>query len=143
MPTRVRQSSPFLLVAVVLLVATGMGFVLYQSSAPFLAPLPLAVCLLILVSFRTLTVSLDERGIRWRFNPLVESGVNWSQVRSVEVGREPWYWGWGIRWTPRGWLWRIRGLGCVWIVLADGTRRGVGADDPEALATASRERIPA
>lgn len=63
-----------------------------------------------------------------------------KDVREVTVARTPWYWGWGIRWTPRGWLWRMNGLGTVWLRLASGREAGVGAADPERLASEIRKR---
>ena len=64
-----------------------------------------------------------------------------ARVRDVEVRRSAWYWGWGIRWTPRGWLWRSSGLDAVWVHLDSGRQAGMGSPDPEGLAAAIRARL--
>lgn len=97
-----------------------------------------------LANFGVLTVRVTASEVRWFFGPgLFGKSVALDRIRAVEARRSAWYWGWGIRWTPRGWLWRSSGLDVVWIELADGKRVGVGTADPEGLASAIRRRLDA
>lgn len=57
-------------------------------------------------------------------------------VASVRVVRNPWFYGWGIRITPHGWLWNVWGLDAVEIERKNGSRFRVGTDDPRGLARA-------
>lgn len=41
--------------------------------------------------------------------------------------------GWGMRWTPGGWLWNVWGLDAVELHLANGVRFRIGTDEPDAL----------
>jgi hypothetical protein len=52
------------------------------------------------------------------------------------VAKTPWYYGWGIRLTPTGWLWNVSGLARVEVQFDDGHRFRVGSDEPNRLAEA-------
>jgi len=115
-----------------------------QGNAEGYFGLLLVVAAFFLATFGVLTVRVTPGEIAWSF------GGGWigrrlalERVRSAEPHRSPWYWGWGIRWTPRGWLWRSYGLDVVWLELDTGKAIGVGTQDPEGLARAVREQIGA
>ena len=55
--------------------------------------------------------------------------------------KNPWYYGWGIRWTPDGPLYNIAGEGGVMLILADGKKIRIGSDEPELLAGAISQAI--
>jgi hypothetical protein len=52
------------------------------------------------------------------------------------VVRNRWYYGWGIRITPRGWLYNVSGLDAVELALKNGKCVRIGSDEPHALARA-------
>jgi hypothetical protein len=54
----------------------------------------------------------------------------------------PWWYGWGIRLIPGGWMWNITGNQAVELKLKSGRLLRIGTDEPEALETAIRTRIP-
>lgn len=99
---------------------------------------------LLAANFAVFTVRVGPDEVAWRFGP---GPIGWRvplrRVRGVETARDPWYWGWGVRWTRRGWLWRATGLETVWLELDSGRSVGVGVREPEQLASAVRERIGA
>jgi hypothetical protein len=64
-----------------------------------------------------------------------------SEIHEVHVVRNPWYYGWGIRFTPHGMLFNVSGLHAVEIVLANGRKYRIGTDQPEKLAQALRAEI--
>ena len=47
--------------------------------------------------------------------------------------RNRWWWGFGIRWTPHGWMWNISGLDAVELTYHNGKKFRIGTDEPEAL----------
>ncbi len=93
----------------------------------------------VIASFGVLTVRVTQKEVTWRFGigPFSKR-VALHRIRHVEPRRSPWYWGWGIRWTPSGWLWRAHGLDAVWLERDSGKWIGVGTADPEGLTRAIR-----
>lgn len=99
---------------------------------------------LLIANFAVLSVRVTQSEILIAFGPgWVRRRIPIGDVRAVSVAHSPWYWGWGLRWTPRGWLWRASGLDAVWLRLASGREAGFGARDPERVAAAIRARTTA
>ncbi len=97
---------------------------------------------LFLMNFGTLTVRVTKAEVAWFFGVgLIGRRMKLERVRGAEATRSPWYWGWGIRWTPTGWLWRSYGLDVVWLEFDNGKRVGIGTQDPEGLVRAVREQL--
>ena len=51
----------------------------------------------------------------------------------VEQGRNSWWYGWGIRLTPHGWMWNISGLDAVELTYRNGKKFRIGTDELEML----------
>jgi hypothetical protein len=83
----------------------------------------------------TLTVTVAERGIRIRFGPVALIRKSWSldEIESVIPVSNPWYYGLGIHWTPRGMLYNVSGFRGVEVRLYSGKTFRIGTDEPEAL----------
>src|SRR6185295_17413213 len=85
--------------------------------------------------FRSLTIEISEAELTWYFGPgWPRKQVLLSEVASVEVVRTSFLNGWGIHYTPRGWLYNVSGYGAVAITLRNGKRFCLGSDEPEKLA---------
>lgn len=89
-----------------------------------------------------LTVTIDEKIIRIRFGP----GVFWKTYPLADIAdcqhvRNGWWWGWGIRWYVRGWLYNIDGLDAVEISFKNGKKVRIGTDEPEVLSAAIHDAI--
>jgi len=92
--------------------------------------------------FCCLTVEITGDELVCRFGPgLIRKRFVLCEIREVKVVKNPWYYGWGIRLTPHGWLFNVSGLNAVEIELASGKRFRVGTDQPEELAEAIRKGI--
>lgn len=118
--------------------AVGFAFRSPGEMLPALAPLA-AVMTVVFLGARRLTVSVTPSDLT------VEYSLGWprrrvsrSEIVSAEPFRAPWWYGVGIRLTPKGWLWSVWGYRTVMLTLSNGRRFLVGADDPEALAAALR-----
>ena len=97
--------------------------------------LPLALLL-----FGWLTVEVDNQVLRWRFGiGLIRKSCRLEDIKSVEKVRNSWVWGFGIRLTPRGWLYNVSGLDAVEITLKSGKRFRLGTDDPQGLEFAIKQ----
>ena len=59
-----------------------------------------------------------------------------TDIRSVEVVRNRWIYGWGIRWIRGGWMWNVWGLDAVELQLSSGKKFRIGTDEPGELAAA-------
>lgn len=100
------------------------------------------IVLLLLVGwlFGSLTVAIGGGIINWWFGPgFWKKGVSVADVTSAEAVRNQWWWGWGIRYYGKGWLYNVSGLDAVEITLETGKRIRLGTDEPEALVAAIRE----
>jgi hypothetical protein len=88
--------------------------------------------------FGSLTVRVSHADLQVRFGPfgIVKKIFLISAIRSVTVVKTPWYYGWGIRWTPDGPLYNIAGNAGIEVILHDGKKFRIGTDEPEALAKA-------
>lgn len=102
----------------------------------------LAIATLIL--FSSLTVLVDDATLAWWFGPgapgIVRKSVPLSDIATVSVVRNPFWYGWGIHLTPQGWLYNIAGRDAVEVTLGSGKRFRLGTDEPTTLAQAIVER---
>jgi hypothetical protein len=93
--------------------------------------------LLIAIVFGTLTVELSSDKIACWFGPgLIRKEFVLAEITVVETVRYPWYYGWGIRLTPRGWMFNVSGLDAVEITLRSDKHFLIGTDRPNRLASA-------
>ena len=94
--------------------------------------------------FASLTVKVSPQWISLRFGPgLFRKRFAVAEVTGVRVVRNRWYYGWGIRLTPRGWLYNVSGLDAVEIRLRNGRKYRIGSDEPMELAAAITEHVDA
>ena len=94
----------------------------------------LAVIFLIMSLFATLTVEIRDGFLRFRFGlGLIRKKLKIAEIESCEVVRNPWYYGWGIHATGKGWVYNVSGFEAVEIFLSDGRRLRIGTDEPELL----------
>ena len=97
---------------------------------------------LLLLVFGTLTITVDRDAIEARFGiGLIKKRVELSRIRSFEPATTPWYYGWGIRLYPGGWLYNVSGLRSVELFLHDGSRYRFGTAEPEAVCAALKAHI--
>ncbi len=109
--------------------------------------LPLLIILLIsfflvLMLFHSLSVEVTRDHLRLRFGiGLVGKTFATGEMVDVYPVRNKWYYGFGIRLTPHGWLFNVSGLDAVEIVMRSGRRYRIGTDEPQALAAAVKRAI--
>lgn len=97
----------------------------------------LALAPLMVLVFGSLTVTVDGEVFQFVMGSgLIRKRVPLTTLRSWKVVKSPWYYGWGIRRYPGGWLYRVSGLQTVELQLVSGKQFRVGSDEPEALCAA-------
>jgi hypothetical protein len=85
--------------------------------------------------FRSMTIEISDTELTWYFGsgfPLKR--VLLSEVVSAEAVTTGFWNGWGIHYTPRGWLYNVSGYGAVCVTLKNGKRYCLGSDEPEVVA---------
>ncbi len=112
-----------------------------QDRGPALAAL-LVILPLVMVLFGWLTVEVSDEHVVWWFGPgLIRRRIRVADIRSVAALRNRWYYGWGLRLTPHGWLYNVSGLDAVELELVNGRRVRVGTDEPQELVRAIQSAI--
>jgi hypothetical protein len=97
----------------------------------------LAIMAAAFACFGWLTVDINARRVLITFGiGLVRRTLSLDTIRGFAPVRNPWYYGWGIRFTPHGILYNVSGFQAVEILLDDGRRVRVGTDEPAALVRA-------
>jgi hypothetical protein len=105
----------------------------------WIAVLIYGIFLVVGILFSTLTVEVEQSRIRCWFGPgLIRKQFPLSDIVDAKAVRNRWFYGWGIRLTPHGWLFNVSGLDAVEITLNSGTRFRIGTDQPRELETAIR-----
>ena len=90
--------------------------------------------------FGVLTVEVTAEEVVVSFGVgLVKKRFRVRDIRGARRVRTRWYYGWGIRRTPTGWMFNVSGLDAGEIELVNGRRFRIGTDDPERLLAAIKE----
>lgn len=99
-----------------------------------------AIMILVLFLFGSLTVRVDSREVVARFGiGPIRKTIPVAEVAAAKPVRNSWWYGWGIRLTPHGWMYNVSGLDAVEVEFRDGKRFRIGTDEPERLASAIEE----
>ena len=82
-------------------------------------------------------VTVGPDGVSWSFRyGLMKRRLSLATITSANPDRVSPFWGYGVRWTPRGTLYRATGARVVRLGLTSGRSIFIGSTDPEALVTA-------
>lgn len=102
--------------------------------------LVLVILVILLTLFCSLTVTIDRRELRCFFGPgLIRRRFALADIVAAVAVRNRWYYGWGIRLTPSGWMFNVSGLDAVELELVSGNRFRIGTDEPGKLIRAIKQ----
>jgi hypothetical protein len=97
---------------------------------------------LVMLLFHSLTVEVARGYLVIRFGVgLVRKRWPLKEIESVEIVRNRWWYGWGIRLTPHGWLFNVSGSDAVQVRLENGKQVRIGTDEPEKLQRALMDAV--
>lgn len=73
---------------------------------------------------RSLTCRVSPEGVSvWFGSGLFRRTVAIADIKGARITRYPWYYGIGLRFIPRGWLYNVRGMTAVELELRGGRRQ--------------------
>jgi len=142
-PERYRHTQ----IGYVILASCGVAAILclvigLRTGPPLIALVVAAVLAFAIILFVTLTVVVRQGAVEIRFGPgVLRKRFPLSEFTSVRVVRNKWYYGWGIRLIPGGWLYNVSGLDAVELVRKNGRVLRIGTDEPVELERAIREAV--
>ena len=101
------------------------------------AALLLALMVLCLASFATMTVEVDAEAISLRLGiGVIRRRFLLKEVESYRTVKNPVYYGWGIHLIPNGWIFNVSGLQAVELQMRNGRTYRIGTDDVRGLTNA-------
>ena len=127
----------------VILVSVAVGFLVFLMLAMVVPEIIVAPALLLVLAllFRSLTIQISDTRLLWYFGwGWPRRSVPLAEIASVEPIRISFWNGWGVHYTPRGWLYNVSGFNAVAIKLRNGKQFCLGTDEPEELAARLRTR---
>jgi len=140
MPYRRTQTGPMMLVisAIGLVGAVWLGVTQpLDNVANVLLELTFVVLVIVGLVAARLTVTVDARSVSTWFGwgwPRRTIGL--ADIVSAERVRNSWWYGWGLRKVPGGWMFNNAGYGAVDSLSGQVNRSGSGTDEPDALLAA-------
>ncbi len=117
----------FILLPIIIL----FGFV-YNTAAEdkMIIGFVIAFILLIILSFTSLNVIVDKKYLRVKFGyGLFRKKFILREISKVEIVKNKWYYGYGIRYWPGMLIFNVSGFDAVEIVLKNGKVYRIGSDD--------------
>ncbi len=127
----------YLIIAVMAAVMVMIGIILAKAGINWIAIGVLIIIALALILFSSLTVVIWEEELEVRFGPgPIRKRFKLNEIESCKVVKNHWYYGWGIRLTPHGWLYNVSGFYAVEIMLRTGKKYRIGTNVPQELEAA-------
>ena len=93
-----------------------------------------AVMIVVLLLFHSMTVEIENAEMRIRLGiGLIRRRFPVREIISAKIVRNKWWYGWGIRLTPHGWMFSVSGYDAVQLTLRNGRSYRIGTDEPHKL----------
>jgi len=135
------QVGYFIIVAIVAAMV-AIGIILANAGVNWIAIAVLVVLAVVVVLFHSLTVVISGEELMVQFGRgVIRKRFKLNEIGSCQAVRIPWYYGWGIRLTPQGMVFRVSGFHAVQIRLITGKQYLIGTDVPQELEEAIRQAI--
>jgi hypothetical protein len=120
---------PAPLIMVIVSIITGQNYVMWF----------LLIFLVLILLFYKLTVTVTRQVLTVRFGiGLVKKSFELSEIEEISKIKYPVIYGYGIRRTPKGWLYNVSGKQAIELIMKNGKIFWIGTDDPDNLERAIR-----
>lgn len=126
----------YLIIFVTFAVVLLFGSILSTTDFEPIVFVIMLLSLLILISFMTLQVMIDDKDLRIKFGyGIFRKSFPLNEIVSVRTVRNHWYYGWGIRlWLwPKMVIFNVSGVDAVEIKMKNGKIYRIGTDEPNQL----------
>lgn len=128
--------------ALLALILAGTTPLLWLEKAYGALVFTWAILLLVATQMWRMTVTVrDQKVILVSGTGHLKKTIDLKDVAAAEPVRNRWWYGWGLRWYPGGWLISISGLDAVEFRFREGRSLRVGTDDPWCLADAIQAEL--
>lgn len=105
-----------------------------ENGQPAVALVSVILYCLILALFYALTVDVSEGKLSFWFGiGIIRKSYPFEEIQSVTEVKSPWYYLWGIKSIPDGWLYAIAPGTALEITLKSGRMFRLGTDEPQEL----------
>jgi hypothetical protein len=132
----------YVIIVGMLAAMVAIGIILANEGSNWIAIAVLVVLAVVLVLFHSLTVVINQEELIVRLGSgIIRRRFKLNDIESCQAVRIPWYYGWGIRMTPQGMVFRVSGFGAVHLRLITGSEFLIGTDVPQELEEAIRQAI--
>lgn len=132
----------YFLITLYSIVVLFLGYFNIMTNFHPLTLTALIIILIILATFARLTVTVDNQTIKIQFGVrIIRKVFQLNDLETYRVVKNPWYYGWGIRFTPRGWLFNVSGFSAIELQMKNGKLYRIGTDEPNNLARALDEAL--
>jgi hypothetical protein len=132
----------YVIIVAIVAVMVAIGIILADTGMNWIATAVLVLLAVVLVLFPSLTVVISEEELVVQFGSgVIRKRFKLNEIESCQTVRIPWYYGWGIRLTPQGMVFRVSGFHAVQIRLITGKEYLIGTDAPQELEEAIRQAI--
>lgn len=139
-----RTQIGYLVIFVLLATALLFGTILIQEDLNYPILVFMILILLLLSSFVTLQVTLDEKYLKIKFGyGIYRKSFLLQEIISVKTVKNHWYYGWGIRvwFWPYMLIYNISGFDAVEIKMKNNKIYRIGTDEPKKLEQAITQAI--
>lgn len=110
-----------------------------ESGGHWSSLLVLLVIVVAMLTYSRLTVTVTDEVLDLRFGtPLIHKRYRLKDIKSSRTIRNRWFYGWGTRITPHGWLYNVSGLDGVEVEFESGKKIRIGTNEPQQLDAAIR-----
>ena len=101
------------------------------------------VCLIVMTLFYGLKTEVNDDHIILKFGiGIIKKRIALNNIERVSVVRNKWYYGLGIRFYGKGWLWNIRGLDAVELKFKESNWKfRIGTSRPNDLEKSIKEKM--
>jgi len=119
------------ILSIIIIVVTAV----FCQEIIFLLLIPVIALVIAVLFFTTLTVEITSDRIEIMFGPiaLFKRTVTFDNIKMYKLVKNPWYYGYGVRYIQNGTLYNISGPDALEITLNTGKRVQIGTDEPEKL----------
>jgi hypothetical protein len=133
-----------LIISILIILIVYFGFILKQTGFEPNIYIIIILIILLLASFVSLTVIIDEKYLKIKFGyGIHRRNFVLKEISSVKIVKNHWYYGWGIRiwYWPYMMIFNVSGFDAVEIKMQDNKIYRIGTDEPQKLEQAISQVI--